>query len=433
MSSARIDKHSSPAAPTAFAVLAVISVCHLLNDMMQSMLPAIYPILKQNYGLNFAQIGALTFTFQFTASLMQPLVGYFIDRKPMPYSLAVGMGFTLTGLLLLSMASSYAILLVAAALVGSGSSVFHPESSRVARMASGGQHGLAQSLFQVGGNVGSAIGPLLAAFVVLRHGQSSVAWFGIAAIVGIVLLTRVGRWYKAHGIARMQQHGRASDKQATLPRAKVIMTVGILVALLFSKFFYMASLSSYYTFYLISRFHVSVLNAQIHLFVFLAAVALGTIAGGAIGDRVGRKAVIWTSILGVLPFTLLLPHANLLWTGILTVPVGIILASAFPAIVVYAQELLPARVGTVSGLFFGLAFGLGGIGAAVLGHLADLTSISFVYQVCAFLPLIGLLAGLLPNLAGKSMRRRDPSLPMPAPAGAETAGDIIAPRAVSQR
>lgn len=431
MSGASVDNHSGPVAHTAFAVLAVISVCHLLNDMMQSMLPAIYPILKQSYSLNFAQIGALTFTFQFTASLLQPLVGYFIDRRPMPYSLAVGMGFTLTGLVLLSTATSFAVLLAAAALVGSGSSVFHPESSRVARMASGGQHGLAQSLFQVGGNVGSALGPLLAAFIVLRHGQSSVAWFGIAAIFGIILLIRVGHWYKAHGIARMQQ-GRVRDKPATLPRAKVISTVGILVALLFSKFFYLASLSSYYTFYLISRFHVSVLNAQIHLFVFLAAVALGTVAGGAIGDRVGRKAVIWTSILGVLPFTLLLPHANLLWTGILTVPIGIILASAFPAIVVYAQELLPARVGTVSGLFFGLAFGLGGIGAAVLGQLADLTSVTFVYQVCAFLPLIGLLAGLLPNL-DTATHRNDQSLSVPVPAGAESAGDLIVRRTAQRR
>ena len=391
---------------TAFAILAAISVCHLLNDMMQSLLPAIYPMLKSDYGLDFGQIGLLTFTFQFTASLLQPLIGLYIDRKPKPYSLAVGMGFTLTGLMLLAYAHHYAVLLLAAALVGTGSSVFHPESSRVARMASGGRHGLAQSLFQVGGNAGSAAGPLLAAFIVLRYGQSSVAWFSLAAMLGILLLINVGHWYKAHGLARIKSRAARAAGHVALPRARVILVIGVLIALIFSKFFYMASMTSYYTFYLISRFQVPVQNAQLHLFVFLAAVSVGTIAGGPIGDRIGRKAVIWVSILGVLPFTLLLPYANLFWTGVLSVPIGIILASAFPAIVVYAQELMPSRVGAVAGLFFGFAFGLGGIGAAVLGELADATGIAFVFHLCSFLPVIGLLAGFLPPVETESRRRR---------------------------
>lgn len=383
---------------TAFPILVAISVCHLLNDMMQSLMPAIYPILKTNYGLDFGQIGLLTFTFQCTASLLQPVIGYATDRRPLPYSLASGMGFTLVGLLLLAYAHNFAVLLLAAALVGTGSAVLHPEASRVARMASGGRHGLAQSLFQVGGNAGTALGPLLAAFVVLRYGQSSVAWFSVAALLAIVLLWRVGGWYRAHGLARLKSHAARDSARPPLPRARVRLAIGVLIALIFSKFFYMASMTSYYTFYLIDRFHVSVQAAQIHLFVFLGAVALGTISGGSLGDRFGRKAVIWVSILGVLPFTLLLPHANLFWTGLLSVPIGFILASAFPAIVVYAQELLPARVGTVAGLFFGFAFGLGGIGAAVLGELADATGIQTLFAVCAFLPALGLLAGFLPNL-----------------------------------
>ncbi|MHB8622795.1 MAG: MFS transporter [Sulfuricaulis sp.] len=397
---------NNTAGKTIFSILATISVCHLLNDMMQSLLPAIYPILKRNYSLDFGQIGMLTFTFQFTASLLQPMIGFYIDRKPKPYSLAIGMSFTLLGLVLLSIAGSYVVLLLAAALVGTGSSVFHPESSRVARMASGGQHGLAQSLFQVGGNAGSAMGPLLAAFVVLRYGQSSVAWFSIAALLGILLLVNVGHWYKAHGLARIKQRMTNADTQAALSRSKVILAIVVLIALIFSKFFYMASMTSYYTFYLINRFQISVQNAQIHLFVFLAAVAVGTFAGGPIGDRIGRKAVIWASILGVLPFTLLLPYANLFWTGVLSVPIGIVLASAFPAIIVYAQELMPSKVGTVAGLFFGLAFGLGGIGAAALGELADVTSITFVYHVCSFLPIVGLLAGFLPHVETETRQRR---------------------------
>jgi FSR family fosmidomycin resistance protein-like MFS transporter len=415
-----LNTHSAAdggAVKTAFSILAAISFCHLLNDMMQSLLPAIYPILKTNYGLDFGQVGLLTFTFQATASLLQPVVGSFTDRRPKPYSLALGMGFSLTALVLLSRAGSFPALLIGAACIGIGSSVLHPESSRVARMASGGRHGLAQSLFQVGGNLGSSIGPLLAAFVVLRHGQSSLAWFGIAALVGMILLVRVGRWYKMHGLARLARRA-AADGAERLSRARVAVTLGVLVALIFSKFFYMATMTSYYTFYLIDRFGVSVQSAQIHLFVFLGSVALGTLAGGSLGDRFGRKAVIWTSILGVLPFTIALPHVNLFWTGVLSVPIGMILASAFPAIVVYGQELIPARVGTIAGLFFGLAFGLAGIGAAVAGELADRVGIARVYELSAFLPAIGLLAAFLPEL-GAARTRDARRIPVDLAGGAE--------------
>lgn len=386
------------AGDTAFAVLAAISACHLLNDMMQSLLPAMYPLLKTNYGLDFGQIGLFSFACQVTASVLQPLIGLYVDRRPQPYSLAVGMTSTLAGLVLLAYAPDFTALLVAAALVGVGSSVFHPESSRVARMAAGHRHGLAQAVFQVGGNAGAALGPLLAAFIVLRHGQASVAWFSLAALLGIVFLVRIGHWYQAHGLRRMEAGTAHAAARPTLPRCRIALALAVLVALLFSKFFYTTSITSYYTFYLISEFQVSVQSAQLHLFAFLVAVATGTIAGGWIGDRIGRKAVIWVSIVGVLPFTLVLPYANLFWTGVLSVPIGFIMASAFPAIIVYAQDLLPARVGTVAGLFFGLAFGLAGIGAAVLGELADATSIGFVYRLCAFLPVIGLLAGLLPDV-----------------------------------
>jgi FSR family fosmidomycin resistance protein-like MFS transporter len=382
---------------TAFAVLGAISFCHFLNDLMQSLLPALYPMLKTSYALSFGQIGFLTFTYQITASLLQPIVGAYTDRKPRPYSLAFGMGSTLVGLVLLAYAGHYAILLLAAALIGTGSSVFHPESSRVARMASGGRHGLAQSVFQVGGNVGSAIGPLLAAFIVLPRGQSSVVWFSAAAMLGMFVLFNVGHWYKEHGLARLKPRKQSAAAAPTSPRDGRL-AIGILLALIFSKYFYMASIGSYYTLYLIDRFGVSVQHSQVLLFVFLGSVATGTIIGGPLGDRFGRKYIIWVSILGVLPFTLLLPHANLFWTAVLTVPIGLILASAFPAIVVYAQELMPGRTGTVAGLFFGFAFGMGGVGAAVLGKIADATSITFVYELCAFLPLLGLLAALLPNV-----------------------------------
>ena len=387
------------AARTTFSILAAISFCHLLNDMMQSLLPALYPMLKGSYQLSFGQIGLLTFTYQITASFLQPIIGMFTDRSPRPYSLAIGMGFTLVGLLMLAFAGNYYLLLLAASLVGTGSSVFHPESSRVARMASGGRHGLAQSVFQVGGNVGSAIGPLLAAFIVIPRGQSSVAWFSAAAMLGMFVLFNVGHWYKQHGLARLKPRAAGTHAvEGALPKRTINIAIGLLLALIFSKYFYLASLSSYYTFYLISRFGVSVQTAQLFLFVFLAAVAVGTIVGGPLGDRFGRKYVIWASIVGVLPFTLILPHANLFWTAVMTVPIGLILASAFPAIVVYAQELMPGRTGTVAGLFFGFAFGMGGVGAAVLGKLADTYGITTVYQLCAFLPLIGLLAAFLPDV-----------------------------------
>ena len=392
------SESSEQATDTAFAILAAISFCHLLNDMMQSLLPAIYPILKDSYGLTFGQIGFITFTFQGTASLLQPVIGNFTDRRPQPYSLAVGMAFSFLGLLLLSRANSFALLLMAAGLVGTGSAVLHPESSRVARMAAGKQPGLAQSLFQMGGNLGSSIGPLFAAAVVLRYGQTSVAWFALAAVLGMLLLVRVGRWYVQHGMLRMRAAGRRDAGREPLPRGRVVLAMSVLIALVFSKFVYTASITSYYTFYLIERFGLSVRAAQVHLFVYLASVALGTLLGGTIGDRFGRKFVIWASILGVLPFTLVLPYANLFWTGALTVPIGLILASAFPAIVVYGQELVPFKVGTVAGLFFGLAFGLGGIGAALVGQLADVHGVEFVFKLCSWLPAIGLLAALLPRV-----------------------------------
>ncbi|MCX5570517.1 MFS transporter [Kaistia sp. K-TC2] len=381
---------------TSLGILVAISISHMLNDLMQSVIPAIYPILKTEFALSFGQIGLIQLAFQLTASILQPVVGIYTDKHPQPFSLAVGMGVTLCGLLMVSMANTYPMLLVAVALIGMGSSIFHPEASRVARMASGGRHGFAQSLFQVGGNFGSAIGPLLAAVIVLARGQSSVAWFSLVALAGAMILTRVGFWYRDH--QRERKKANIAPVVQTLSRKVVVRSILILAVLIFSKFFYMAALTSYYTFYLIETFNVSVKDAQIYLFVFLAAVAAGTIAGGPIGDRFGRKFVMWFSILGVLPFTLLLPHASLGWTIALSIVIGFILSSAFPAIIVYAQELVPGKVGLVSGLFFGFAFGMGGIGAAALGELADWTSITFVFQICAFLPVLGLLTAFLPNI-----------------------------------
>ncbi len=398
-----LHKVASPSSDkTAFRVLGVISFSHFLNDMIQSLMLAVYPLFKVEFALNFAQIGLITLCFQFTASLLQPLVGYYTDRHPKPFSLAFGMACTLAGLLTLSRASTFPVLLLAAALVGTGSSIFHPESSRVARMASGGQHGLAQSIFQVGGNLGSAVGPLVAAWVVLPNGQRSIAWFSLAALLAIIVLIGVGRWYR-------RQHRRQESANARAPRSlawgHVMATLGILLALIFSKFFYLASISSYLIFYLVQQFHVSTQTAQYHLFYFLFAVAAGTLLGGPIGDRIGRKQVIWVSILGIAPFTLALPYAGLAASALLTMIIGFMLASAFPAMVVYAQELIPGKVGTVSGLFFGFAFGLAGIGAAVLGQLADLWGIVVVYKLCSFLPLIGLLAVFLPELRAPSAKR----------------------------
>ncbi len=383
---------------TVYFILTSVAVCHLLNDMMSSsLLPSLYPTFKDLLHLSFGQIGLLAFTYQLTASLLQPVVGLYTDHHPKPFSLPIGLGSTLIGLLLLSVASSFHAVVFAAALVGVGSSVFHPESSRVARMASGGQYGLAQALFQVGGNVGQAGGPLLIAFVVLSRGQSSIAWFSLIALLAISLLFPVSFWYRNHLTPETRRGLIKTGKSPVSPK-RVSTSVGILVALIFSKHFYLSSINNYLIFYLISRFHLSVRAAQIHLFIFLASVALGTFVGGPVGDRIGRKYVIWVSILGVLPFTLLLPHANLFWTTILLIIIGVVLASAFPAIIVYAQELLPGKVGMISGLFFGLAFGIAGLGAALFGRLADLTSIDFVYNVCAYLPAIGLLTAFLPNL-----------------------------------
>jgi MFS transporter, FSR family, fosmidomycin resistance protein len=381
----------------AFEILAALSFCHLLNDMMQSLIPAIYPILKENFQLNFAQIGLITFVLQLTGALLQPVIGFYSDRHPKPFALAIGMGFTLLGMILLSRAGSFGMVLAATSLVGLGSSVFHPESSRMARAASGGRHGFAQSFFQVGGNFGSALGPLLAAFIVLRHGQASIVWFSLAALVAMALLVRVGNWYTGSGAMHAARRA-ASSRRDAVPARQIVTAIGILLALLFSKFVYLASLGSYYTFYLISRFGLSVQSAQIHLFVFLGAVAAGTIIGGPVGDRIGRRQVILASILGVLPFTLALPYANLFWTRILTVIIGVVLASAFSVIVVYAQELMPGRVGMIAGLFFGVAFGISGIGAAALGELADRTSIFYVYRLCSYLPAIGVLAVWLPRV-----------------------------------
>ena len=393
------SRQSSPVEGTVFSVLFAISFCHLLNDMMQALLPAIYPNLKAQMHLSFSQIGFITAAFQCTASLLQPAVGMVADRRPMPWSLPAGMVSTLVGLIVLSLATSYDVLLLSAVFIGLGSAVFHPESSRVARMASGGRHGLAQSLFQVGGNTGQALGPFTAAVIVAMYGQKSIAWYAGLALLGIFVLWNVGRWYKHHGLMRMKS--KTAAHHAALPRKKVMRAVGILLLLIFSKYFYLTSIGSYFTFYLIHTFQVSVQQAQLHLFLFTAAIAAGTFAGGPIGDRIGRKYVIWVSILGALPFTLMLPYADLFWTSVLSVIIGFTMASAFPAILVYAQDLMPGNVGMVAGLFFGFSFGMGGLGAALLGILADATDITFVYHVCAFLPAIGLLTMFLPDLKSR--------------------------------
>jgi FSR family fosmidomycin resistance protein-like MFS transporter len=385
-----------------FRVLGAISFSHFLNDMIQSLILAIYPLLKGKFQLTFAQIGLITLTYQVTASLLQPMVGYYTDRNPRPYSLAFGMGCTLIGLLVLAIAPNYHTVLLAAAIVGTGSSIFHPESSRVARMASGGQHGLAQSIFQVGGNSGSAMGPLLAAWIIIPRGQQSVAWFSLAALLAITVLWQVGAWYKRRQTLTGPRARGYQGLHPVLPTRTVVLSFLILLLLIFSKFFYLASLSSYYLFYLMHHFALSVRSAQVHLFVFLFAVALGTVLGGPLGDRIGRKRVIWLSILGAAPFALVMPYANLEWTGILAFIIGLVLASAFSAILVYAQELVPGNIGTVSGFFFGFAFGMGGIGAAVLGKLADHHGIEFVYHVCSYLPLFGVLTVFLPDLGRPS-------------------------------
>ena len=426
---------------TVFSILVAISFSHLLNDTMQSLIPSTYPLLKKSLHLDFSQLGMVTFCFQLTASLLQPFVGLYTDRKPKPYSLAAGMCFSGTGLALLSQANTFPLVLVSVALVGIGSSIFHPEASRLAYLASGGRRGMAQSIFQLGGNAGSALGPLLAAQIIAPYGQSRIIWFCLAALLAIIVLIRTGAWYqqnlgrrKATSTNPTPVPGSSATNPSTNPapasaanpapdataagpapatlapalpvsRFRVVAALLILLVLIFSKYFYMASMSSYYTFFLIDKFHVSVQTSQMLLFLFLFAVAAGTLIGGPVGDRIGRKYVIWVSILGVAPFTLLLPYANLFWTGVLSVVIGVVLASAFSAILVYAQELVPGKVGLIAGLFFGLAFGMGGIGAAVLGRLADHTSIRYVFQLCAFLPLLGLMTGFLPNVESPGTRR----------------------------
>ena len=397
------DLPLAAAVQTRFNLLGALSFSHFLNDMMQSLIVAIYPLLKGEFHLSFVQIGTITLTYQICASLLQPLIGIYTDKHPKPYSLSAGMGFTLVGIVTLAFAPNYTSVLAAAALIGAGSAIFHPESSRIARLASGGRHGLAQSIFQVGGNAGSAMGPLLAAWIILPQGQPSLAWFAIAAVVAIVVLARVGGWYKRQHIDQPKA-AAISAAIAPVSPARVRWSIAVLVLLIFSKYFYVASITSYFSFYLIDRFHISVRSAQLHLFVFLLAMALGTLFGGPLGDRIGRKRVIWVSILGIAPFTLMLPYVALMWVGILTFIIGLILSSAFSAIVVFAQELMPGNVGAVSGLFFGFAFGIGGIGAAVLGGLADQHGIEFVYRICAFLPLIGMVAAFLPNIEHKNRR-----------------------------
>ncbi len=390
-----------PVTMTSFTVLGGISLAHLVNDTIQSILLAIYPLLQISFSLSFAQIGLITLCYQLSASLLQPGIGWYTDRRSLPFSLTVGMGLTLLGLLLLSVAPSFYFLLLAAVLVGTGSAIFHPEASRVARMASGSRHGLAQSLFQVGGNAGSALGPLLAALVIIPHGQSSVAWLALAALVAMLVLWRVGQWYREHRAAlAATTRGRPVSMRGggRVTRRRVGQALMVLGVLILSKYFYLASLNNYFTFYLIERFGLSIPAAQLYLFLFLAAVAVGTLIGGPVGDRIGRKRVIWASILGVAPFTLLLPHVDLWWTAVLVAIIGVVLASAFSAIVVYAQELVPGRIGLISGLFFGLAFGMAGIAAALLGYLADQTGIETVYRLCAYLPLLGIVAWWLPTV-----------------------------------
>jgi FSR family fosmidomycin resistance protein-like MFS transporter len=397
------DSPIAPVVQTRFKLLGALSFSHFLNDMMQSLIVAIYPLLKGEFHLSFVQIGTITLTYQACASLLQPIIGVYTDKHPKPYSLSLGMCFTLVGIVTLAFAPNYPSVLAAAALIGAGSAIFHPESSRIARLASGGRHGLAQSIFQVGGNAGSAMGPLLAAWIILPQGQPSLAWFAFAAVVAIVVLARVGGWYKRRHIDR-QKPAPTSAAIAPVSPARVHWSIAVLVVLIFSKYFYVASITSYFSFYLIDRFHISVRSAQIHLFVFLLAMALGTLLGGPLGDRIGRKRVIWVSILGIAPFTMILPYVDLMWVGILTFIIGLILSSAFSAIVVFAQELMPGNVGAVSGLFFGFAFGIGGIGAAVLGGLADRHGIEFVYRICAYLPLLGMVAAFLPNIEHNDRR-----------------------------
>lgn len=391
---------ASQASPLVMRVIGACALAHLVNDLIQAVLPSIYPVLKANYGLSFTQVGLITLTFQLTASLLQPWVGYHTDRHPKPWLAPLGSVCTLVGILMLAFVGSFPAILLASALVGIGSSTFHPETSRIARLASGGRYGLAQSTFQVGGNAGSAFGPLLAAAIIIPYGQGNVAYFGLFAVFLVGVLWGLSRWYRHHlNLFKLKAGGVATHG---LSRRRVTASLVVLALLVFSKYFYMASFTSYYTFYLIEKFDLSVASSQLYLFGFLGAVAAGTFFGGPVGDRIGRKAVIWFSILGVAPFTLALPYVDLFWTSVLSLVIGFILASAFSAIVVYAQELVPGNVGMIAGVFFGLMFGFGGIGAAFLGHLADIHGIEYVYKLCSFLPLMGCITLLLPSTKKKA-------------------------------
>ncbi|MBE9600326.1 MFS transporter [Pedobacter sp. MC2016-24] len=402
LSTAAVIDPKKLAQNTVFSILFTISLGHLINDMLQAVIPAVYPVMKEKFSLSFTQIGLITLTYQLTASILQPFIGFYTDRKPRPYSLAIAMGFTMMGLIAVSFASSFVNILLSVSLIGIGSSIFHPEASRVAHLASGGKKGLAQSIFQLGGNAGSAIGPLLAALIVVPYGQFYIIWFALIAIVGIAVLSVIAKWYQEQLVIKAARKQVAvEENHHNLSRNRVIWSLGILLVLIFSKYFYMASMTSYYTFYLIDKFHVSVQESQIYLFAFLGAVAAGTLIGGPLGDRFGRKYIIWISILGVAPFTLLLPYVSLFWVGILSVVIGLIISSAFSAILVYATELVPGKVGMIAGLFFGFAFGMGGLGSAILGKIADNNSIEYVFKICAFLPLIGVITGFLPNLERK--------------------------------
>lgn len=389
---------TSSASQTVYPILFSICFAHLLNDLLQSVIPSLYPVMREKYHLSFGQVGWITFTFQLTASLLQPFVGNYTDKRPKPYSFALGMGFTFFGIVLLTVSSGFHSILAAVACVGIGSSVFHPEASKVSFYASGGRRGLAQSIFQLGGNTGTAIGPMLVAALVVKHGQLYLAWFLLFAILGMLILIRVGNWYKGHLALRAAGKAGTHEQPHNIPRSRVVLSITVLLVLIFSKYFYLTSITSYYTFYLMQKFHLSISESQFRLSLFLISVAAGTFLGGPLGDRFGRKIIIWVSILGIAPFTLLLPHVNLFWTSVLTVIIGVIMASAFSAILVYAQELLPGKIGMISGLFFGFAFGIAGIGSALLGNLADRTSISYVFNLCAYLPLLGIITGFLPDI-----------------------------------
>ncbi|RZJ63969.1 MAG: MFS transporter [Flavobacterium sp.] len=390
-------EHNELAKKTVYSILFSISFAHLLNDLLQAVIPAAYPILKDSYGLSFTQIGLITFSYQMAASILQPFVGFYTDKNPKPFSQIIGMLFSISGIVMLSYADTFPLILLSVVLVGTGSSIFHPEASRISYLASGGKRGLAQSIFQIGGNTGTAIGPLLIAWIVVPHGQRYIIWFTLIGVLALVVLARIAKWYQRH-LNLNAKKKIVLENLPNLSQRRIVISVIILLVMIFSKYFYIASISSYFTFYLIEKFGLSVQDAQFHLFLFLLSVAAGTLLGGPLGDKFGRKYVIWFSVLGAAPFTLLLPYADLFWTGILSVVIGVIMSSAFPAILVYAQELLPKKLGMVSGLFYGFAFGMGGLGSALLGYMADHTGIEYVYHICAYLPLIGIIAYFLPNL-----------------------------------